>query len=135
MKYDQELIGFINFFENLTHARVKDAFVDKDERVVFVVNEGEMGKAIGKKGSNIKKASVLLKKKIRIIEFSSDAVKFVKNAIYPIIAESVNKEGEEIIIKDKETSKKALLIGRDQRNLKALQELVGKYFKESVKVV
>lgn len=134
MKYDQELIGFINFFENLTRARVKDAFIDKDDRVVFIVNEGEMGKAIGKKGSNIKKVSNLLKKKVRVIEFSSDSVKFVKNAIYPIVAESVLKEGEEIIIKDNETSKKALLIGRDQRNLKALQELVGKYFKESVKI-
>ena len=44
---NQEIIGFINIFENITGASVKDCFLE-DEKIIFVVNPGSMGLAIGK---------------------------------------------------------------------------------------
>ena len=66
---NQEVIGFINLFEKVTRAQVKDCF--SDDGLVFVVQPGQMGLAIGKKGVNIKKVSGLLKKKVKVISDSA----------------------------------------------------------------
>jgi len=127
-KLDQRLIGFITLFENLTRAKVKDAFIDKKERVVFIVNEGDAGKAIGKNGSNIKRISKMIIKTIKIIEYSSDVVEFIKSIIDPIKADSYDMNNNIITINSKDLHIKAMLIGRDRRNLIELNELVKKYF-------
>ena len=127
-KLDQRLIGFITLFENLTMAKIKDAFIDKKERVVFIVDEGEAGKAIGKNGSNIKRISKMIKKTIKIIEYSSDVIEFIKSIIDPIKADSYDLNDNTVIIKSKDLHIKAMLIGRDRRNLIELNELVKKYF-------
>ena len=67
MKFDIKLIGLINVFEKVTRSRVKDAFFDKDGILVFIVKQGEIGTAIGKKGVNVKKLSTVMKKKIKLI--------------------------------------------------------------------
>ena len=64
-KLDLRVIGFITSFENFTGAKVKDAFFDHNETLVFVVNTGEIGKAIGKNGSNIKHVGFKLKKRFQ----------------------------------------------------------------------
>jgi len=56
-KLDQKLIGYITVFENLTKARVKDIFLTEDQ-LVFIVQGGDAGKAIGRKGQRNHGASV-----------------------------------------------------------------------------
>ncbi len=127
MKYDLQLIGFITTFENLTRASVKDAFLDKHHQLVFVVKQGEAGKAIGKHGSMIRKVSYLLKKKIKIIEYNDNVIEFVKNAIDPLKA-SLEEDGDTIILHADSTQTKAMLIGRNRENLEQLNALVQRYF-------
>ena len=57
---------YISLFESLTGAKVKDCIVN--DIVIFIVHENEMGKAIGKQGSNIKRIENILKKKIKLVE-------------------------------------------------------------------
>lgn len=128
-KLNQKLIGFITLFENLTGAKIKDAFIDKKERVVFIVNEGHAGKAIGKHGSNIKRISGMIKKNIKVIEFSDNVTEFIKSIIDPIKADSYDLNDNMVIINSKDLHIKAMLIGRDKRNLIELNELVKRYFK------
>ena len=54
MKLTTESIGYINLFESLTGAKLKDCFFDSDV-LVFLVEEGNVKRAIGKDNSNIKK--------------------------------------------------------------------------------
>lgn len=122
-------MGLINIFEKITRARVKYAFFDKDKVLVFVVKQGEIGKAIGKKGANVKKISSVMKKRIKIIEFNSDVVRFVKNCLIPLKVD-VSSEEEKVVIKCPGRQEKAIVLGRDKQNLNALKELVGKFFKE-----
>ena len=127
-KFDIQLMGFITTFERLTGAHAKDIFYDKDKRLVFIVNHGEAGKAIGKKGSNINKLSYMIKKNIKIIEYNDDLIAFVKNIIEPLKADSYELEGEQLVIKSVSKTVKAALIGRDRANLKQLNAIVKRYF-------
>lgn len=133
MKLDIETIGYANTFENLTRVGVKDCFLDKNNNLVFIVDFGKAGMAIGKDGSNIKRLSNMLKKRIRVIEFNSDPVKFTANAIQPLKGE-IRQEDKIIFIKADSMQDKAKLIGRNRQNLNALQELINKYFDYEVKI-
>ena len=58
-------------FEQLTGATSRDCIIDdRNGRIILVVNPGEMGRAIGKKGASIKKASEIMGKKIEVVEYS-----------------------------------------------------------------
>ncbi len=129
-KLDLRVIGFINSFENMTHAKVKDAFFDRNETLVFVVEEGEMGKAIGKNGSNIKNVGFRMKKRVKAIEYNNDPVTFVKNAIHPVRAESIELQDNTIVITVSSTESKAILLGRGKQNLAELNSTVKRYFEQ-----
>lgn len=128
MKLNNETISLINFFENVTRAKVKDCFFDK-EKIVVIVENGEMSKAIGKHGINIKKLEEKFKKKIKVVEFNKEVSVFIKNYIMPIKAQQINEENNIVQIKVGTTREKGILIGRDRTNIENLKEVVNKYFK------
>lgn len=139
MKFTLETLGYIKYFENITKANVKDCFIDKNNNMVFVVNSGEASKAIGKSAENIKKLSFKFKKRIKVIEYSEIPEIFVRNCIYPLkpleIKAQVSPENTQtVIIKADSTQQRALLLGKNKQNLKALQELVSKFFKIEIKI-
>ncbi len=135
MKYDRELIGYVNTFEALTKASVKDLFLDKNRNLVVIVKEGDAGKAIGKAGRNIKMLMRLLKKKIKIIEYSKDPVEFLRSVLEPIKVDSIEMGDKEILIHSKNTQTKAILIGRNRNNLKELNLLINRFFDLKLRVV
>lgn len=129
-----KLIGYITTFETLTHAHVKDLFVDELGILIFVVKEGDSGKAIGKQGIHIKKMSYLFKKNIKVIEYNTDVATFIKNIIYPLTPDTIDIHDDTILVKVADVSVRAKLIGRNRRNLNQLNTLVEKYFHSHVKV-
>jgi N utilization substance protein A len=52
VRLTEEEMRYMSLFERMTEAVLRDC-VERDETVVFVVESGEMGKAIGKGGANI----------------------------------------------------------------------------------
>ncbi len=132
MKLDQQTLGYISVFENHTGAGVKDCFF-KGKVIVFIVKEGEIGKAVGKKGSNIKPLINKFKKPIRVIEYSSDAVKFVKNLIYPTKAE-IEQRDDKIVIITENNKTKGFLFGRDKSKLKEMQEIINRFFDVEIRI-
>jgi N utilization substance protein A len=134
IKYDITAMKYISLFESLTNAHVKDCI--NEEQVIFVVNENEIGKAIGKQGINVKKISNIIKKPIKIVEFSQDVLQFIKNFIYPLQVKEINNEENIITITGPDTKTKGMLIGRDAVNLNNLKNVVKRYFSiEDIKVV
>ena len=135
VKLDQQLLGLSTIFERLSKARVKDCF-KFEETIYFVVATGEMGKAVGKGGSTIKRISQELGKKIRIIEYRDNVASFVRNVIYPLKVEEIIEEDGNLLIKDSNKKIRSLLIGRDGKNLALLDRAVKRFFNVSeVKVV
>src|SRR3989344_4446595 len=134
MKLTLDSINNINLFENLTRAKVKDCF--QEDGVVFLVEEGNVKKALGKDSSNIDRISKILKKDIKIIAFSNDICKFVSNLIYPNKADEIKLEGKTVFIVASDVGVKGRIFGRSRENLKRINSLVRNYFDvEEVKVV
>lgn len=124
----------ITLFESMTGAEVKDCIAD--EKVIFIIEENQMGKAIGKNGANVKRIENAIKKKIKLVEFSNNVLQFVKNIIYPIEALDINFEEGTITIHGKDTNTRAMLIGRERRNINHLSGIVKRYFDvKEIKVV
>jgi N utilization substance protein A len=101
LKFTNEMIRYIGLFESLTGAAVKDCLLDDNEIITFIVDEGGMGLAIGKKGVNIKRVKKVLGKNLDILEFSKDPLQFTRNLISPTKPISVylseKSSGEKVI--------------------------------------
>lgn len=125
--FDTETIRLITLFENITGAPVKDCLMDERGEIYFVVEEGKAGVAIGKNGNSVKHVENMIKKNIKIFEFSSDLSEFVKHLIPHVTEVKIRNESDKTVVEVRvERQSKALVIGRDGRNLKLYKELLGR---------
>jgi N utilization substance protein A len=127
--YDANSMKLMSMFENMTGAKVKDCFENKGA-VVFVVEEGEIGKALGKKASNVRRMEGLLKKRIRIIEYNPDIIRFVSNVIMPNRAKDITYNEGIITIVPEDSQSRGYLIGRAAEVLRNNESIVQRYFSE-----
>jgi len=128
IKYDLNLMKFMSFFESLTKARLKDCFIDKNSLLVFVVEENQIAKAIGKKGINVRNIKEKLNRKIKIVEFNPHLETFVANIIRPLIGKEIKVDDNVVTITGPDTKTKGLLIGRNGQNLRNYEGIVKRYF-------
>ena len=126
VKYDSELIKLMKLFESISGAKIKDCI--SNDRILFIVGENDMGRAIGKNGANIKKFENKLKKKVKLAEFSNDVAQFVRNLAYPAEIADVKNESGTITIHGKDTNSRAMLIGRERQNVNHMTDIVKRYF-------
>ena len=78
IKFSANEIRYIALFENMTGAMVKDCIIDDEHgKVTFVVKNGDMGLAIGKKGSSVSKVQRAVDKGVEIIELDDDPIQFI----------------------------------------------------------
>jgi N utilization substance protein A len=134
-KFDLKTIQLINLFESKTRTNVKN-LIEYNEILIFIVKENQARKAVGPKGINVKKLNTLLNKRIKIVEYNSEPVKFIKGFISPIVASDIKVEDKIMEVKVSSTRDKGLLIGRDKKHLNMLKNLVKKYFDiEDIKIV
>ncbi|MBS3149889.1 NusA-like transcription termination signal-binding factor [Candidatus Woesearchaeota archaeon] len=135
MKLNNESIKLINLFEVLTGARVKDCYMNND-KVMFIVEHGDIRKVVSNNGSKIKKLEAMIKKKVKIVEYSDNIVEFLKSYVSPIKALSIEVNNEIVEIKVEDMRERGILIGRDRKNLDSLKNITKKYFNvENIKVI
>ncbi len=82
LKIDNETFRYLSAFSTLTGVSALDCFKFNGE-VIYVVEPGKISVAVGKGGSNIKKVENLLNRRVRLIEYSNDAITFVRNVMFP----------------------------------------------------
>jgi NusA family KH domain protein, archaeal len=121
VKLTEDCMRLISQFESLTGAGSRDCVVDdRNERLIFVVNPGDMGLAIGKKGASIKKASEVMGKKIEVVEYNSNPEQFLKNCFLPAKVTSIVFSGEDdarsatIDVSDED---RGIAIGKNGKNI------------------
>jgi len=117
----EDCMRLISQFESLTGAGSRDCVMDeRNARLIFVINPGDMGLAIGKKGASIKKASEVMGKKIEVVEYNSNVEQFIKNCFLPAQVTSLTFEGEpgeqivEVEVRDED---RGIAIGKDGKNI------------------
>jgi len=133
IKLSTDQMRLMSLFQNVTKATARDCLDDeKQDRIIFVVNEGKMGLAIGKGGSNIKSLQNILKRNVELIEHFDDPIKFLKNILNPKFVKEVkldtNADGSSRAIVIVDHGKKGLVVGREGRNAEKARLFAKRYF-------
>ena len=82
IKLTTDQMRMMSLFQNVTGATARDCVEDeKQDRVIFVVNTGKMGLAIGKGGIHIKSLQNIVKRNVELVEFDEDPAKFLSNLL------------------------------------------------------
>ncbi|MCE4609830.1 MAG: NusA-like transcription termination signal-binding factor [Desulfurococcales archaeon] len=118
-----EELRYISMFQDFTGAVAYRCIKeDEENKLYFLVNPSDLGKAIGKKGSNVKLLSQLFKKKIEIIAYSPElSLEEVVKNLFPgvnILSVELQERGNEkrVLVKVEEKDK-GKAIGREGRNI------------------
>jgi N utilization substance protein A len=133
IKFTSVEMRFIALFQSITGATVKDCIVDSDlNRIIFVVKEGSIGMAIGKKGKNIHLLEKMTGKKHEVIEHSDNPAQFIKNALKPAKVDEVRiterMDGKTIAVISVNPKDKGVAIGKNGRNAERIRFLAKRYF-------
>ena len=119
-----ETIKLMNLFETITHIPVKDCLIENN-MVYFLVEEGTIRKAIGANGISVKTFKSLVKKDVKVYEYSKDLLKFIKNLIPQARDVRIKTEGDNVIAEVKiDKSAKPIVMGRNGRNIKVIKEFL-----------
>jgi N utilization substance protein A len=133
IKLTTDQMRLMSLFQNVTGATARDCVEDeKQDRVIFVVNSGKMGLAIGKGGSHIRTLQNIVKKNVELVEYSDDPAEFLKNMLNSKLVSEVklNKRADgtmqAIVLVD--PRKKGIVVGREGRNAEKARLLAKRYF-------
>jgi N utilization substance protein A len=124
-----ETVQYINLASKYSGASIVDCVVE-DDRVVFIVEKGQLGIAIGSKAKNLEKLRSLFKKNVRFVEFDDDKTRFVQNLCKPYEVTKVSFEENDdgsvakIEVKAKDKSK---LIGKGGRNINMIRKMAQRH--------
>ncbi|PKL70121.1 MAG: NusA-like transcription termination signal-binding factor [Methanomicrobiales archaeon HGW-Methanomicrobiales-1] len=132
VKLTEDCMRLISQFESLTGAGSRDCVMDeRNARLIFVINPGDMGLAIGKKGASIKKASEVMGKKIEVVEYNNNVEQFIKNCFLPAQVTSLIFEGEgseqtvQVEVRDED---RGIAIGKDGKNIFKAKKLAQRQY-------
>ena len=133
IKLTTDQMRMMSLFQNVTGATARDCVDDeKHDRVIFVVNTGKMGLAIGKGGVHIKSLQNIVKKTVELVEFDEDPAKFLMNLLNSKLVSEVKlntrADGSKQAIVMVDPRKKGIVVGREGRNAEKARLLAKRYF-------
>ena len=139
MKFNDQTIKIIALFENITRTTIKDC-IELPDTIYFVIDIGQLHKAIGKNGSNIKRMRGLFHKNIKVIEYSADIESFIRNIfrefpIKTVIVEDSIDGKNKVAFVSVNLRDKGKVIGKDSKNLKVAKEIINRHHKVDIKIV
>ena len=133
IKLTSDELKLISLFSSVTSATARDCIVDeKMDRVIFVVNKGQMGLAIGKGGVTIKQLQSVVGRKVELVEFSDNPAEFIRNMLGGDMVSDVRMnermDGSQQAIVTVDARKKGAVVGREGRNAEKARLLAKRYF-------
>ena len=129
IKLDADTLRIFAMFEGLTRTSLKDV-IDEEERIIFVVDEGQIGRAIGKGAINLKRLRENMGKEVVLIGFAADREAFVKNVFHKFKVESVeweDRNGDIIAHVKVPAEEKGKAIGKGGRNIQLARTLMKRH--------
>jgi N utilization substance protein A len=129
IKLDAETLRTFALFEGLTRASLKDV-IDEEDRIVFVVEEGQIGRAVGKGAVNLKRLRDTIGKEVVLIGYAADREQFVKNVFHRFQVESIeweDRNGDIIAHVKVPQEEKGKAIGKAGRNIQLARTLLKRH--------
>lgn len=133
IKISSEAYSLMVLFQKTTGAMARDCIIDdRLNRIIFVVNKGEMGLAIGKNGKSIKDIQKSIGKTIELVEYSEDPKEFILNALNSKFIDDVkideHSNGKTIATVKVIANKTGAIVGREGRNAEKARLIAKRYF-------
>ena len=133
IKLSTDQMRMISLFQNVTGATARDCIEDeKQNRVIFVVNTGKMGLAIGKGGMHIKSLQNIVKRNVELVEYNEVPEKFIASLLNPKLISDIKintrQDGSQQAIVMVDPRKKGIVVGREGRNAEKARLLAKRYF-------
>jgi N utilization substance protein A len=131
IKLTPDELKYMAVFQDVTGAVSKDCIIDEENnRIIILVKQGQMGMAIGKGGSNVKKLKKILGKEIEVVEYDENLEALVKNIMSPARVRSVKLvqgNSKKVVYINVEPSDKGLAIGKNGRNVVRAKLILKRY--------
>ena len=131
IKLTSEELRYMSLFQDITRVTARDCIIDEENnRIIFLVNQENMGMAIGKNGSNVKKLEKLLGKSIEIVGYSDNLEDLVRNLMAPAKVRSikvVQSNSKKTIYINVDPQDKGIAIGRGGRNVARAKLILKRY--------
>lgn len=131
VKLNEDKIRKIALFEKITNATALDCIeCQNGKKLTFVVKKGEIGKAIGKNGKNIRKFRQMIGKSVDVVEYSENPEDFIANIFSTISVRNIDvldKEDDRIVRVNVDAIEKGKAVGRDGWNIKRARELLERH--------
>ncbi|HIJ97979.1 TPA: NusA-like transcription termination signal-binding factor [archaeon] len=131
---DTDSLRYIAALEKVSGARVVDCICEED-KITYVIQNGQLGAAIGKAGANVKKLTTALGKKIHLVELDGDPLKFTANLIggeirvnemnlkeIPAPEQPIKK-----IIIETNTRNRGTIVGKGGKNIEMIKNLLKRH--------
>lgn len=133
-----EDIQLLNMLESRTGAQGIDV-IRTEDKIIFLVSQGNAGKAIGKGRENLRKMEKEFGKSVDVVEAADNLEALAKNAFRPALLRSVEVKEEnaskKVFIKV-DSSQRGLAIGRNGETIKKARLLLARRFDvQDVKIV
>ena len=127
--FSNEDMQYINMAINVTKTNIMDC-LNLEDRVIFIVQKGQLGAAIGIKAKNLERLRSLFNKTIKFVEFDEDKEKFIINLFKPYKVNNITLEGDDESIVAKvqvDISEKSKIIGKGGRNIELIRNLARRH--------
>ncbi len=121
---------YIEELRILTKSTALDCVIDdRFDRVIYVIQQGDMGLAIGKKGENIRRLQTVLGKRIEMVEYAEAPDEFVINIFKPAEVAGIERTPENgpvnVLVKKK--SDLGIAIGKGGCNIEKARVLCRRF--------
>lgn len=129
IKLDADTLRIFAMFEGMTKASLKDV-IDEEDRIIFVVEEGQIGRAVGKGAANLKRLRENLQKEVVLIGYAAEREQMLKNVFHRFQVESVeweDRNGDIIAHVKVPQEEKGKAIGKGGRNIQLARMLMKRH--------
>ena len=129
IKLDADTLRVFAMFERMTGAELKDV-IDEEDRIIFVVVEGQVGRALGKGAVNLKRLRETLTKEIVLIGHAAEREAFLKNVFHRFKVENIeweDRNGDIIAHVKIPQEEKGKAIGKGGRNIQLARMLMKRH--------
>jgi len=127
-------LSMFSNFERVTHVMPSDYLVTETS-LIFLVSQDSLGRAIGKRATNIEKLRQVFRKRVIIVADSPDMESFIRNFFGNIEIHNIEVRdvmGEPAIMLTIDEKDRGIAIGRDGERIKAAKAFLKKKFNATI---
>ncbi len=137
VEFSNDDIKCISIFESITGATALDCIL-AENAVVFIVAQGDLGRAIGKKGANITRVRQAFMRQVLVFEDNPDIEQFVRSLLAPIPITHINiheKSDSKTVYVTVEDKDRGTAIGKGGERVKLHRQMLQRKFNCDLKLI